>query len=71
MKKVTKQDDFGDFFSVEEWKKSVKSGFFIPDDGTGYLVYPNGSVNEGYGDNEIWNLDEIPVGVLGVMWYNK
>jgi len=74
MRILTEEDmEIGDFFTIEEWKSDVKCGGFIPDDGHGYLIYPNGMIEDrDYGgDREIWDIEGIPVGVLGVLWYNR
>lgn len=64
--RYTKKIDpkLGDIFTVAEWKKSVRDGYFTNWDGSGYWVKDNLS-----SDDEVFSTRSLDA--THVIWYNK
>ena len=67
MKKL-KDFDYGDLFTLEEFKKMCESNYVTNDDGLGYAVDDWQVYDEEYVDCELLN---VPTGTTHVLWFNK
>ena len=63
--------DFGDLFTIADFRQCVDIGLFIDEDGSGY--YSDGVL---YGDKDVAKPSEIGNGIINpsathVIWFNK
>ena len=67
-KYTAKLPDYGDLYTVEEWKEALQDGSFISEDGSGYWV-KNGLMCRDW--NEEVFAATRPLDATHVMWFNK
>lgn len=67
-KYTEKLPDYGDLFTVEEWKGALQAGSYISDDGSGYWV-KNGMMCRDWVE-EVF-ASTRPLDATHVMWFNK
>ena len=67
-KYTEKLPDYGDLFTVEEWKEALQAGSYISDDGSGYWA-KNGLMCHDW-DEEVF-ASTRPLDATHVMWFNK
>ena len=68
---IVAQEGFGVCFPIDDFISSVKSGFFIDYDGTGYFVDKEGKQLSCIHCDSKWLEDNTPADAFGIMWYNK
>jgi hypothetical protein len=64
-------EDDGDLYSIDEFIDMVDIGAFIDDDGYGYAAYYHTKVYDDSIKIHPSRIDEIPVGVTAVLWFNR
>jgi hypothetical protein len=67
-KYTEKLPDYGDLYTVEEWKEALQDGSFISEDGSGYWV-KDGLMCHDW-DEEVFAATR-PLDATHVMWFNK
>lgn len=60
--------DGGYMMTIDEWKESVESGGFIPDDGHGRWLKDGKPFSNEFSDDVF---GPVPEGVTHVEWFNK
>lgn len=68
---IVAQEGFGICFSIDDFISSVKDGFFIDYDGTGYFVDKEGKKLSRIHCDSKWLENNTPADAFGIMWYNK
>lgn len=62
--KLRKIPDYGEKFTLKEWKAALKNSMFTPDDGDGYFTDDKYLL-----DGDIFR--RLPEGTTHVVWFNK
>lgn len=59
--------NFGDLFTLEEWKEHLQNGLFIEDDGSGYWADDFKHTDDG----DVFDISTKPDWATHILWFNK
>ncbi len=68
---VRKIEEGAELFTLEAWKKAIRSGRFITYDGSGRFVKDGEYLRDRAQWDEVFEIDRIPEEVTHIAWFKR